>query len=58
MDFGRPTRITKIRYLPRNDDNIIVPGQLYELFYWGYGGWVSLGRQTAMVMCCITTMRR
>jgi hypothetical protein len=47
MDFGRKERVTKIRYLPRNDDNIIVPGQRYELFYWGDAGWVSLGKQTA-----------
>jgi hypothetical protein len=48
MDFRRPVPVTKIRYLPRNDDNVIVPGQLYELFYWNRGDWVSLGRQTAV----------
>ena len=47
MDFGKPTTITKIRYLPRNDDNNIAVGELYELFYWGDNGWVSLGQQTA-----------
>ncbi len=47
MDFGKPATITKIRYLPRNDDNNIAVGELYELFYWGDNGWVSLGQQTA-----------
>ncbi|MDR0605401.1 MAG: hypothetical protein LBG80_13960, partial [Bacteroidales bacterium] len=26
---------------------IIIPGQLYELFYWDNDGWISLGQQTA-----------
>jgi hypothetical protein len=47
MDFGRKTALTKIRYLPRNDDNEVAPGQLYELFYRGPDGWVSLGQQIA-----------
>ena len=47
MNFEKKVTVTKIRYLPRNDDNIIVPGQLYELFYWENDGWVSLGQQTA-----------
>jgi hypothetical protein len=47
MDFGKKETVTKIRYLSRNDDNIIVPGQLYELFFWERDGWISLGRQTA-----------
>jgi hypothetical protein len=47
MDFGKKEMLAKIRYLPRNDDNIIVPGQLYELFYWEDNGWVSQGQQTA-----------
>jgi hypothetical protein len=46
MDFETRVAISKIRYLPRNDDNNIAPGQLYELFYWDKG-WVSLGRQQA-----------
>ncbi len=46
LDLGKPERIKKIRYLPRNDDNIVVAGQTYELFYFGNKGWVSLGRQT------------
>ncbi|MDR1202038.1 MAG: discoidin domain-containing protein [Tannerellaceae bacterium] len=45
MDFGKRVKITKIRYLPRNDDNTIATGQTYELFYWGDKGWISLGRQ-------------
>jgi hypothetical protein len=45
FDFGKPRRITRIRYCPRSDDNGIVPGELYELFYWDKTDWVSLGKQ-------------
>ncbi len=47
MDFGKPTAVSRIRYIPRNDDNNVSPGDLYELFYWKGGEWKSLGRQTA-----------
>ena len=46
LDLGRPERIARIRYLPRNDDNNIRPGDEYELFYWEAGEWRSLGRKT------------
>jgi hypothetical protein len=46
MDFGKVRKITRIRYCPRNDDNGILPGELYELFCWDGDGWKSLGRQT------------
>jgi len=42
LDLGKPYRITRIGYLPRNDDNAVVPGVRYELFYWD-DGWRSLG---------------
>ncbi len=45
LDFGKPYRITRIKYHPRSDDNNIVPGELYELYYWTTNGWESLGRQ-------------
>jgi hypothetical protein len=45
MEFNSPKRIDKIVYLPRNDDNCIRDGELYELFYWN-NRWVSLGQQT------------
>ena len=47
MDFGFKTTVSKIRYLPRNDDNNIVPGQSYELFFFARQGWSSLGRRVA-----------
>jgi|GEM_PF-57586 hypothetical protein len=46
MEFSNPKRINKVAFLPRNDDNGVMPGQLYELFFWNKK-WVSLGRQTA-----------
>lgn len=38
-------KINKIKFLPRNDDNNIRIGDLYELFFWGGNEWISLGRQ-------------
>ena len=47
-DLGKLTKIKKIVFSPRNDDNYIWPGHLYELFYQdGTNGWRSLGKQTA-----------
>ncbi len=47
LELARPTQISKIRFLPRNDDNTITIGHLYELFYWDVKGWISLGKQIA-----------
>ena len=44
LDLGRVVSISKLVYLPRNDDNFIKEGELYELFYWDRE-WKSLGRQ-------------
>lgn len=46
LDFGKPEAISKIVYAPRNDDNFISKGNLYELFYWD-NGWKSLGKKVA-----------
>lgn len=47
MDFGAPVQIDYFRYLPRNDDNNVSPGNVYELMVWENDGWTSLGKQTA-----------
>lgn len=36
-DFGIPVNINEIRWISRNDDNDIVPGQTYELNYFENG---------------------
>lgn len=46
LDLKLQTPITKIAYSPRTDNNNIVLGNLYELYYWDKG-WKSLGKQTA-----------
>lgn len=47
-DFGKPVEINSIVYIPRNDDNFIRIGDMYELFYQdGIEGWISLGKQKA-----------
>jgi len=44
LKFDKPQNISKLVYLPRNDDNFIRDGELYELFYWDTD-WKSLGKQ-------------
>lgn len=46
LDLGRPTQISKIVYAPRTDKNHVIPGHLYELFYWD-NEWISLGQKEA-----------
>lgn len=45
LDVGTPEKIKEIRYIGRNDDNGIRPGDSYELFYFSENGWKSLGKQ-------------
>lgn len=48
FDLGTPQFIGSFLLMPRNDDNFIHLGDLYELFYHaGSEGWISLGKQTA-----------
>lgn len=47
LDFSSPVTIDRVRCIPRNDDNYIRIGDIYELFYWGEEQWNSLGRQIA-----------
>lgn len=48
LDLGKAEEINKIVYVPRNDENFISMGNLYELFYQnGTQGWVSLGSKRA-----------
>jgi hypothetical protein len=47
LDFGEPTAIDRIIYVPRNDANGITWGDEYELKYWGNNRWNSLGRKIA-----------
>lgn len=46
LDLSVPQKIEKIVYYPKNDDNFIRAGQVYELYYYNRK-WISLGRQTA-----------
>ena len=47
MDFGKPVKIDRIVYLPRNDGNCVEIGDEYELLYWGNNKWQSMGRKIA-----------
>ena len=42
MKLKKPTRISKLRFIPRNDGNCIEIGNKYELLYWGNGIWKRL----------------
>ncbi len=46
LQLNVPSRICQVRFLPRNDNNTVKPGDRYELLYWD-AQWVSLGVQTA-----------
>ena len=45
-DLGSPQPIGAISFAPRNDDNSICPGHVYELMYWD-GTWKTIGRQVS-----------
>jgi hypothetical protein len=47
IDFGLPKQIKQIRVLSRTDDNAIIPGDVYELFYFSKNGWHSLALKKA-----------
>ncbi|MDR0574661.1 MAG: hypothetical protein LBG96_11635 [Tannerella sp.] len=47
LAFDTPQKIELIRYLYRNDDNNVRTGDLYELFYWDRGNWISFDKRVA-----------
>ena len=48
FDFGKNVVIDRVVYMPRNDDNFIRIGDIYELYYQaGEKGWILLGKQIA-----------
>ena len=46
MDLKRATDFSFIEFAPRNDDNSVYPGDMYELFYW-INKWIRWGAQKA-----------
>ncbi len=46
IDYGKPVQVSKIRFLARNDLNIVEIGDEYELFYFDFE-WLSLGKKKA-----------
>jgi len=48
LDLGRKVQIDRIVYTPRNRDNYIRPGDIYELYYCDRY-WKSAGRVKATV---------
>lgn len=47
MDLGSRKPVSKIVYTPRNRDNFVRKGDLYELFVCHGGKWESAGRKEA-----------
>ena len=43
LDLGRKVRVERIVYTPRNRDNYVRPGDVYELFYCD-NDWKSAGK--------------
>lgn len=56
LDFGKPCKVKKAVYTPRNDINFIYKGDVYELFYWDKKHWDSVGKQTAMADSLVYTV--
>lgn len=46
LDLGQPINVDSIIMYPQNDDNFVIPGNSYELFYYDRG-WKSLGKTTS-----------
>lgn len=47
VDMGKKVNVDEIRYIPRNDDNNVVPGHNYELCYYENGKQKSVGTVTS-----------
>jgi hypothetical protein len=47
VDMGKSVSVDQIIYLPRNDDNNVSPGQLYQLCYYDDGKSKPIGTVTA-----------
>ena len=47
IDLGKPCKLSKIIYTPRNRDNFVRTGDQYELFYFGEDRWHSSGVKMA-----------
>ncbi len=47
IDFEKPEKVAEMKLLSRTDDNGIVPGELYELVYFGKDGWRTVSVQEA-----------
>ena len=41
MDLGKEVKVDRIVYTPRNRDNYVRPGDVYELFYWQSAGTIK-----------------
>jgi hypothetical protein len=46
IEYGKPVKVTKVRFLVRNDLNVVEIGDQYELLYFDFG-WQSLGKVIA-----------
>lgn len=47
VEFKEPVSVDVVKYITQNDKNGVYPGDIYELFYFDQGEWVSLGRKVA-----------
>lgn len=43
--FRDKKELSAFYYLPRNDDNFICEGEVYELYYWEKNGWCLIGKK-------------
>ena len=46
-DYRKEIKIAEVKYIPHNDENFVIPDDLYELYFQnGNKGWESLGMQS------------
>lgn len=47
FDLEKEIEIAEVKYIPHNDENFVIPDDLYELYFQnGNKGWESLGIQS------------
>ncbi len=47
LKLTQPKSVKKIRFMTRNDGNMVEKGDEYELTYWDDQDWISMGKQIA-----------
>lgn len=47
FNLGKELSVDSVYFMPRNDDNFIYPGDMYQLLYWDINGWNVISTKLA-----------